>query len=482
MKIVLFNIADHLNFSEYSESLGQAYLKSYFERHSKFKDKVEISIETKDIPKMLFKKCPDIIGMSVATEYYLEAIKLASMIKKSLPEAVLIIGGYHITNMPQTFNQIFDFGVLGEGEVTFLELVNAIFNKEKKENFRKINGLIFFDEFNNLVKTAPRELISNLDTIPFPYRDKKRKIYTHIMTSRGCPFSCAFCASSAFWGRTIRYNSVEYVINEMLELITKYGVRHITIWDDLFIGNLERLRKIAQLIKQQNRIFGNITFGVSARPNLIAQNQEIPDIFKKINVIRVSLGFESGSNRMLKKLKGESASLENNQKAIELLKKYKFLINGGFIIGSPEERVDDLEETYNFIINSGLNGGYAGLAVPYPNTKFWSYAEKRGLVNENMDFGKLKLTTNFQPLKDKDFILLSEELDKEDLVKYGIKMQKYFSKAELKIYFSLRILNLKIIKLFLNNPLIFMPYIIRATLSFIRNMGTHKIKQSLEVG
>lgn len=477
MKVMLFNIADYLMPYSYFLALSTGYLKSYFEKYSKLNDRIEIDIEYENILEELLKKKPDVVGISVASEFYNEALNLAETIKKALPEAILILGGYHITCLPESFNKIFDFGVIGEGEITFLELINAIYNNADEHRLKQIKGLTFFDDRGELIKTEPRELIPDLDTIPPPYRGRNKGIYTNIITSRGCPFGCSFCSTTLFWKRTIRFHSAEYVMREMLSLIERFKIRHITFWDDLFIGDVERLRKILALIKKERKIFRNITFGASARPNVIVKNPQILDIFKEMDVLRVSLGFESGSNRMLKRIKGENASVENNQKALALLKRYPFYVNGGFIIGSPGETIDDIKETYSFIKNSGLHGGYAAVAIPYPGTQYWDYAKEKGLVNNDMNFGLMRTITDFKPLlKNEEFILLSQDVDRKEFINYGLKIQKHFSTASIMSYFDLRKFNFKIIILFLNEPSVFLPDFRRIFVKFFKDMFAPELK------
>ncbi|MCF6150274.1 MAG: B12-binding domain-containing radical SAM protein [Candidatus Kuenenia sp.] len=472
MNVFLFNAVDYISESPLSIALGPSYLKSYFEKYSEFKDEIKIEILYSNILERIKKNQPDIVGMSVATEFYPQAVQLAQKIKASQTKTIVVVGGYHITNMPDILDKSFDVGIIGEGEITFKELVESIFlYRNSKEKWYKIKGIIFSDEKSNLISTGRRDPISVLDNIPFPYRDPERiKLFTFMITSRGCPFACSFCASSVFYGKTIRFYSSDYVILEAIELIKRYRVKHITIWDDLFIGNVTRLKQIVNLIKQEHKTFRSITFGVSARASIIAQHPEILELFKEMNILRVSLGFESGSERILKKLKGNSACVESNRKALTLLNKHRFLVQGGFIIGSPEETLEDLKDTYNFIINSKLDGGYAGLAVPYPNTEFWSYAEKKGLVSRDMDFSKLKLIPDFQSLKGGDFMLLSDKLNKKDVMDYGIKIQKHFRKSEIRSYFSPRTVNLRTLRLFMRNPLVFLPFIIRNMLPFLRKI------------
>jgi magnesium-protoporphyrin IX monomethyl ester (oxidative) cyclase len=474
MNVTLFNIADYLYPYSHFLALSAGYLKSYFEKYSKYNNDIRVTVEYENILQELTRIKPKVIGMSVASEFYNEAIKLAVEIRKILPESILVLGGYHITTLPESFNKVFNFGVIGEGEITFLELIHAIYEKADEERFRAIRGLIFFDKESKLVRSAPRELIPNLDSIPQPYRGRNKGIYTNIITSRGCPFGCTFCSTTLFWKRTIRFNSAEFVMDEMLELIRSYKVRHITFWDDLFIGDVNRLRKILSLIKQEKNIFKSITFGVSARPNLIVKHPEILDIFKEMHVLRVSLGFESGSQRMLNMIKGENATVENNRKALNLLKRYPFFVNGGFIIGSPGEHLEDIKDTYSFVKNSGLHGGYAAIAIPYPGTQFWDYAKSENLVSNDMDFARLRTISNYTGLKEGDFIYLAKEININDFLDYGRRFQKYFSRQAALSYLDFGKLNLRILILFLHDPSAFLPDFRRIIAAFFKGIFAKK--------
>lgn len=447
MKVFLFNMHDVFS-KEFSEAyaLGLGYIKSYFEKYSEHRD-VEIRILKRGIWEAIQKEKPDLIGISSVTEDYTRAIEFARRIKDSIPSTKIIVGGIHISNLPESFNPIFDVGVIGEGEVTVKELLEAIHKYGMdKSKFSKIKGLVFF-EGDKLVITEPRDLIEDIDKIPFPYRKGlEQGTYLQMMTSRGCPFKCTYCSSSKFWKNRIRFHSAEYVVNQMLSLIKEHGTVHITMWDDLFAVNKKRLRKIVKLMNEHKDEFKNITFGVTVRPPLV--DEEMCKLLKEMNVIAVSLGIESGSDKMLKKFNRKVTSQENRD-AVNLLKKY-FVVKGGFILGAPEETLEDLRQTYDFITSSNLDGGGAGLAVPYPNTAWWDYALQKGLVSKDMDFSKLRLVQDFYSVDEP--IILAEDTPKDEFLRIARKIQRHFAALNMKSYFNRKNVTLRNISAVIKNP------------------------------
>jgi radical SAM superfamily enzyme YgiQ (UPF0313 family) len=193
-----------------------------------------------------------------------------------------------------------------------------------------------------------------------------------------------------------------------------------------------------------------------------------------MHVLRVSLGFESGSQRMLNMIKGENATVENNRKALNLLKRYPFFVNGGFIIGSPGEHLEDIKDTYSFVKNSGLHGGYAAIAIPYPGTQFWDYAKSENLVSNDMDFARLRTISNYTGLKEGDFIYLAKEININDFLDYGRRFQKYFSRQAALSYLDFGKLNLRILILFLHDPSAFLPDFRRIIAAFFKGIFAKK--------
>lgn len=461
MKFYLFNINDpYPAYESFREpSLGLGYIKSYSMKSCNVEN-LSIKILKYNVLNILQKEQPDIIGISSVTQDYSNAIEFAYKIKKRGIQSIIILGGIHIGTLPESLDPVFDIGVVGEGEETIREVLELISKYGlDKPRFKEIRGLVFYDDRGNLALTQKRELTEDLDRLPFPSRNEMGlKTFVTMLTSRGCPFKCSFCSSTTFWGRKIRYNSPEYVVSEMLYLITKHKAKHISIWDDLFTINVKRMAQIAQLMKKENKYFKNISFGVTARASVVSK--ELCELMREINVIRVGMGLESGSDIILKKIKGNDASVEGNRKAIELLKKYNFNVISGFIIGLPKETLTDLKKTYNFIINSNLDGGTAYLAVPYPGTALWYYAYKNGFVNKNMNFSRLQLVTDFSHLSENsDFILLSENISKKEIIEMGNRIQQYFALRNALSLFNRKTFNLRNILMVVRHPFTFLPFI-----------------------
>jgi radical SAM superfamily enzyme YgiQ (UPF0313 family) len=231
---------------------------------------------------------------------------------------------------------------------------------------------------------------------------------TQMLTSRGCPYQCVFCASSAFWQK-IRFFSAKRVVEEIKLLYEKYKVEEITVYDDLFPANLERLRDIVELLEKEN-LLGKINFICLSRVNLM--DDERCRLLKKMGVDSIGLGFESGSQKVLSYLKNDTTTVEQNKKAIEVAKRYGFQVHGFFMIGSPNETKEDMLETLKFIKENPINSVEIASVTPLPGTRLWEYAKKRGLVNDNMNVKKL----NMHP-QSKDFIFLNEHMSREEFLK-----------------------------------------------------------------
>lgn len=470
MKFFMFNINDpYPAYESFGEpNLGIGYIKSYLMKYSEIEN-LDVRILKYNVFDTIKREMPDVIGISSVTQDYNNAIEYAYKIKNSGIKSIILLGGMHISNLPESFSPAFDIGVVGEGEVIVNELL-PIINKYglNKSELTKIKGLVFYDDKGNLVQTERHGLLQNLDELPLPYRrDMHLKTFVHMLTARGCPFTCTFCSSTSFWGRVVRFNSPDYVVKEMLELINYHEAEHISIWDDLFALNTKRIAAIIDLMKQEKKHFNSVSFGVTARASVV--NKELCELMKKMNVIRVAVGIESGSEKILKELKGGSASVEGNKKAIDMLKQYGFNVTGGFILGSPAETMQDLQATYDFIINSGLDGGGAGIAVPYPNTEFWNHAVERGQVNKYMNFARLNLITDFSNLnEDSDFILLSDHLSKKDIVEMGKKIQEHFAVKNAMSLFNSKTFTLRNLMLVIRHPFKFLPFVIHTIKEFIR--------------
>ena len=412
--------------------------------------------------KEILKFKPDIVGLTGASVEYQGAIDLAKKIRKKI-NPLIIIGGIHISTAPNSFNKIFDIGILGEGEITLSQVIEAYQNKQiNHANLQNIDGLIYFYH-RHLHFTKPRQLIPNIDELPFPARDMipmENYLQNHknfynikrmmiITTSRGCPYHCIYCSSSAHWGR-FRFHSVDYVIKEMEHLINTYHVDGITFWDDLFIAPKERIIELAKEIKKRGW-HKTITFIGQARSNLA--DEKVIKALKSINFKRLSFGFETYSPKMLDYLKVHSVQVEDNLKTIKLCKKYGIDVTAGFIVGSPTETIEDLKITYNTMKKYPLDVTNIYLLAAYPGTKMWQFCQEHDLVSDHMDLDRISteipLKACFQFWKKDPFDFLNDHL----FLNLEKRHDKKYLKMILKIKRLSTIQNIKYyIKYSLKNP------------------------------
>jgi len=413
--------------------LGLAYLAAYVRKYSKFENKFLILNPRMNIIPELKKFKPDIIGISATSHDYYKVNEFAKKLKKfNVP---LIIGGVHISTLPSDFKESeFDIAVIGEGEDTLLEICELL-NKKRfsKNELKKVSGIIFRDK-KGIKLTKPRGLIKDIDKIPFPARDllnlekywlnpsSSGKRSLTVRTSRGCPYNCVFCSAASFW-KKCRFNSAEYVAKEISEVYKKYKIKRIVIGDDLFTVNQERIGKIINLLEKE-RILKYLEFRVEGRANLI--NEELCKKLKKMNVDAIDFGLESGSERVLRYLKGESVKVKDNYNALDLCKKYGFKVCGFFVIGSPMETEKDLEGTERLLKNPALNEIMVYHLLPYPGTQVWDYALRKNKIKKDL-FKKERKFDGFH-----EDIALTEKISREKLKLWFERLKQIAEKKNYK--------------------------------------------------
>lgn len=415
-----------------SPPLGLLYIATYLKENSDFNMDIHLVDANYDniIEKILEVK-PDVIGITSMTIDYSKVISFSKEIKNKL-NIPIIIGGVHITTLPTSLNRCFDLGVSGEGEETFLELMN-VFNERgafPKSELEKVAGLIIH-KGEGIGITKPREIL-DVNKIPVLDRtfihseyfkprimhDNRVGVSATMLTTRGCYFLCRFCSTTRFWKR-VRFHPTEIVVREIKNLYEVHNVKSIDMWDDLFTISKKRLRDIIEGLRREG-ILGKITFNCQSKVSVI--DEEICQLLKELNVAHLGFGFESGSDKVLRWLKAdEKLSVEQNRKATLLAKKYGFLVNGSLIFGSPVETIEDMRETFDlidFFIEQKVDCIWAFILTPFPATPIWEIARERGHVNDHdMDWDKLGHSTG-NPL------LLNESVSKEEFMQLFLECQK----------------------------------------------------------
>lgn len=374
--------------------LGIGYLAAYIrDKHEvKIVDCIAERLDIEGVKKVIQDWKPDIVGISSTTISYLRAKRVFEEAKKINPKIFTVLGGSHVTAVPkQTMEECshcLDAAILGEGEPTLLEMIEALQNGE---NLKKVNGLAIRDpdDGNRTVLTMPREPIQDMDSIPFPARDlfPEMKLYSHMptrgtgiqasmITSRGCPFNCHYCDQAVF-GKKWRAHSAKYVADEIEHLQKTYGVTFISFEDDMFVLNKERTIEVCKEIINRGI---KIQFGCCSRVNTV--DDEVLYWLKKAGCWITYLGIESGDDNMLKYM-NKRITREQTRKSIEKIRSYGIKAYGSFILGMPGDTKDTMKETVKFALTLPLDGASFNVFTPYPGTYFADIAPLYGYVSQD---------------------------------------------------------------------------------------------------
>lgn len=382
--------------------LGIGYLASYLRKYGGHSYAIKIVDGNccVDIFREIIGFKPDLVGFTALSPQIKEAIDLSWELKKYQKDIFQVIGGIHVSALPEeTLEKAgFEVGVLGEGEETFCELVDLFAQgKLSIDALRKIEGVCFKDE-GSFYRSQPRPEISKLDMIPPPdrglfnmqhylsYRLLVRGLtgdrITTVMGSRGCPYNCTFCSSKNVF-KGVRQFSPEYIIAELKGLIKDYNVKAVFFTDDTFTINKERIRKFCNLLIDEG-INRRLKWDVQGRADLINwKDLELLKLMKRAGCTQIDYGFESGSEKILGLLKKDRVKLGDNQRAIAVTKAAGLSVMATFMLGTPGETEADLKETEVFIEKNINHIDYfqTFIATPYPGTELYDICKEKGIVS-----------------------------------------------------------------------------------------------------
>lgn len=390
--------------------LGLMYLAASIEKHTDFEveilDCILLKPTEEDFINIIQNKKPHMVGISATTVNLVDVVNLANTVRLIDNSIHICIGGPHTSTYPmETINMpCVDSLVYGEGEQTIIELTKAL---AKNQSLEGIKGLIFKDKNGAVKNNGPRPYIENLDTIEIPARHKvdhtnyksiigQKHIFTTALSSRGCPFNCIYCYHA--FGKAYRKHSVSYMMQEIHRCI-ELGIKEIWYFDDNFSIDKKRTLAFCDTLINENC---GITWHMRTRIDLL--NRELAEKLRKAGCKRISIGIESGEQKVIDTLRKE-IDLSTVKEKIRMLKKLGVEVYLDFMIGSPGEKREDVLKTIAFAIE--LDPDYVQFAIttPYPATDLYKYvfdkkladkdywkefAEKpyksfkTGLVNENM--------------------------------------------------------------------------------------------------
>lgn len=380
-------------------------------------EKFQVGLSDSEVKKYLKEYKPGLVGISCAfTTYAEDSFRTARLVKETLPNAVTVFGGAHTSAMPETVvkDKNVDIAVVGEGELSFLEIAERIESKKRIDN---VKGTVV-KKGKMIIRNAPREFIENINELPFParhllpmqlYKEHEHRHYpfakkspvTEIVSSRGCPGNCLFCSIKNVWGRKWRARSPENIVAEIESLNKKFGIKEFNFIDDNISANPQRLEKFCDLLIRKKL---DITWETSNGIAIWTLDEKLLKKMRDSGYYRAKFGIESGSIETLKYIR-KPVNLERASRIIEICNKLGIWSASTFVIGFPDETREEIEKTINFAKNSGLDYARFFIAQPYGGTELNAEFKKHSLMERELH-GSSTFKTKYNTLH-----LNSEELN-----------------------------------------------------------------------
>jgi anaerobic magnesium-protoporphyrin IX monomethyl ester cyclase len=413
--------------------LGLSYISAVLKTTNNAVDSLNLNHYSGSIKDLindkLNKKTYDIVCTGGNALAYSTIEEITKTAKNHSTKPKVILGGPIISTMPKVvFEKLeIDYGVIGEGEQTIIELMEAF---AKNLNFEKINGLIYRQQ-EQVVITQKRAPIENLDALPFPdysgldfemqianthssylpwltILDKPR-VYP-LLASRSCPFQCTFCYHDSIY----RKRSLENIMSEIKLAVEKYDINYLLIYDECFSLDKERLkgfcRELKQLMIEKKK---DIKWFVQTMVTVV--DKDLLMMLKDSGCAVVSYGFESFSPPVLKSM-GKPIKPEQIDFAFHETINQRMSVAATFIFGDIAETNETAQETLNWWANQAQGQVRLSFVMPYPRSKLYEYCLEKGLVKDELSFIKNHLS---------EYLNVTEKMSDKDIKKLAKKVSRY---------------------------------------------------------
>jgi radical SAM superfamily enzyme YgiQ (UPF0313 family) len=370
-----------------SPPLGLAYIAAVLEQHEIPVRIMDAGVEGwsfEETVNRLAAARPDIVGITSSTIQSINLVRLAQMVRFRLPGATIVLGGSYVSSLPDEAmaNDCYDIACIGEGEYTMLELVEAL---RSGGDLSSVKG-IYFRKDGKVVRTEPRPPIQNLDELPLPARhllplgkyvpqpnDGPYLPKFSMITSRGCPYRCIFCDHSTF-GISYRSHSAKRIVDEMEELVRRYGVQDIAFVDSLFMVSRKRVLDIAdEIIARGLKVHWTCT----TRAN-IADEPTLRRM-KESGCWRTRIGIEAGNADVLSFIR-KGVTREQIQEVTQTAERLGLHPKGFFMIAHPTDTEATIRETIEFAKSLPLTDITVQFNTPMPGTEQWEFFRKYGTL------------------------------------------------------------------------------------------------------
>nr|WP_302807408.1 radical SAM protein [Methanobrevibacter smithii] len=379
--------------------LGIAYMAGVLQENNidvEILDATAEDMDFKDVEKELLKRKPDLVALTALTPTIGRALETAQVVKETLPDSIVVMGGYHPTfNFIETLeDENVDIVIRGEGEYIMLNLVQAL---ENQSSLHDVKGIVFEDKNSKEIVVNPEApLIQDLDELPFPALNllpmKKYRLLdmdthmTTMITTRGCPMQCSFCSSAAMHGKKIRERSVENIVDEIEYLKTNYDIDTIAFMDDTFTLKKRKVMAICDEILKRNI---EIMWGCTSRVDTL--DEKLLKKMKESGCITIFIGVESADQQQLDNM-CKNTTIAKIENAFKIAHKLKIRTIASVALGMPGDTKEIMNKTVKFVHKLKPNYAIYSLATPYPGTRFYKEAFEKNLIKIK-DWSKYTLIT-----------------------------------------------------------------------------------------
>ncbi len=383
------NLSDHIQ-----PSLGLAYLAAQLRRdhHVDIYDCIKEKASAEQVANVAQAFGADVVGVQCYSFDVPKVRDILRAVKKRCPQTITVIGGAHVTSDPVgalgDFGNLCDYGFSGEAEVHFPEMMRAV---ERGETcFPSIPGAVWREE--GRVRFNAPTLVQDLDALGMPAFDLMRPdtypesqqgaFYEKfpicpIVTTRGCPYNCKFCAAPSLSGRKLRHHSVEYVCQMIWLLYHRYGIREFHILDDNFTMNIKYAKAVLRAIIDMHL---DITLAMPNGIRMDCVDDELLQLMKACGVYIVSVAVESGNDHILKAMRKRTTT-EQIEANIARIRRQGLDVAGFFILGYPGETRETVLVTIRFARRLDIQRAQFMTFVPLPGTPVFEELVESGEIN-----------------------------------------------------------------------------------------------------
>lgn len=344
-----------------------------------------------ELVQEILRRGPDCLGISTTTSSFNEGYRVAAAVKDKAPQIFTLFGGAHACTIGAPLLDSFpaiDALVIGEGENSTLELAQAGF-----KGIGEIPGVAYRNADGKGVLSGGRELIQNLDDLPFPAYHKLPHFpqsynlplfsyptapNTSIISSRGCPYSCSYCDRSVF-SCGFRFNSPEYIVEHMAMLNRDFGIRHVSFYDDLFTFDRKRVAEFCE-IKERKGL--KVTYNCIARLEHV--DSELLALLKRSGCWQVNFGIESGDPEIVKQHR-KFLGLDEVGRKLQMVKEAGMRVKGLFMVGLPGEDETAIRRTIDYALSLPLDEVNVTKFTPFPGAPIYRTIREQGEFDENWD-------------------------------------------------------------------------------------------------